>query len=135
MFKVGDYVEIIGNSTIGVIKGNVYEVSGVGDGGIGSVGITVHGNFHAFDPINFKPSYPQKEAGVAAPPLAIQHGGTHYKKLKIQPVEYIMANSIPYMEGNVIKYCTRWKDKGGIEDLKKAKHYLEILIENEQKND
>lgn len=68
-------------------------------------------------------------------PLAIQHGGNHYKKLKIQPREYIMANSISYMEGNVIKYVSRWRDKGGIEDLKKAKHYLEILIENENEND
>lgn len=66
--------------------------------------------------------------------LDIQIAGSHYKKLKIQPVEYIMANEIPYMEGNVIKYCTRWRDKGGIADLEKAKHYLEMLIEQEKKN-
>lgn len=66
--------------------------------------------------------------------LDIQIAGSHYKKLKIQPVEYIMANNIPYMEGNVVKYCTRWRDKGGIADLEKAKHYIEMLIEQEKKN-
>lgn len=61
--------------------------------------------------------------------LDTQVGGSHYKDLKIQPVEYITANGIPYMEGNVIKYVTRWRDKGGLRDLEKAKHYLEMLIE------
>lgn len=66
--------------------------------------------------------------------LDIQHGGNHYKGLKIQPVEYIMANGIGYMEGNAIKYITRYKLKNGTEDLKKARHYIEMLIENEEKN-
>lgn len=61
--------------------------------------------------------------------LDTQVGGSHYKNLKIQPVEYITANGISYMEGNVIKYVTRWRDKGGLRDLEKAKHYLEMLIE------
>lgn len=65
--------------------------------------------------------------------LAIQEGGTHYKELPIQPVEYIHANKIGYFEGNVIKYVTRWKEKGGMEDLKKAKHYIELLLELESK--
>lgn len=60
-----------------------------------------------------------------------QEGGKHYKGLKIQPVEYILKNGIGFMEGNAIKYLTRWRDKGGIEDLKKAKHYVEMLIEFE----
>jgi hypothetical protein len=63
--------------------------------------------------------------------LDTQVGGGHYVDLKIQPVEYMMANKIPYMEGNVIKYVTRWRHKGGIEDLRKARHYLELLIEHE----
>lgn len=62
-----------------------------------------------------------------------QVGGNHYKELAIQPVEYIHANSIGYFEGNVIKYVTRWKSKGGINDLEKAKHYIELLIEMESK--
>lgn len=60
-----------------------------------------------------------------------QVSGGHYKSLKIQPVEFIHANAIPFAEGNVIKYVTRWRDKGGIADLEKAKHFLEILIELE----
>ncbi|MEX8520043.1 MAG: DUF3310 domain-containing protein [Leptothrix sp. (in: b-proteobacteria)] len=65
--------------------------------------------------------------------LATQEGGNHYKKLAIQPVEYIHANGIGYFEGNILKYVTRWRDKGGIEDLKKAQHYLALLIEFEGK--
>lgn len=65
--------------------------------------------------------------------LTLQEGGSHYKKLKIQPVEYIHANGIPFMEGCVIKYVTRWRDKGGIDDLRKAKHFIEMLIELEMK--
>lgn len=61
-------------------------------------------------------------------PLDIQVGGGHYKKLRIQPVQYIHANGIPYLEGNVIKYITRWRDKGGVADLEKAKHYIDLLI-------
>ena len=63
--------------------------------------------------------------------LTKQSGGSHYKDLAIQPVEYIHANGIGYMEGNVIKYVTRWKQKGGVADLEKAKHYIELLIELE----
>lgn len=65
--------------------------------------------------------------------LSVQQGGDHYKKLKIQPVEYIHANNIPFAEGSVIKYVTRWRDKNGIADLEKAKHFIELLIELETK--
>ncbi|MCH4885518.1 DUF3310 domain-containing protein [Pseudomonas sp. TMW22080] len=65
--------------------------------------------------------------------LERQVSGEHYKSLKIQPIEFIHANGIPFAEGSVIKYVTRWRDKGGIADLEKAKHFLEILIELERK--
>lgn len=65
--------------------------------------------------------------------LKMQVGGSHYKELPIQPVEYIFMNGIGYFEGNVIKYVSRWRSKGGLADLKKAKHYLEMLIEYEEK--
>jgi hypothetical protein len=69
---------------------------------------------------------------VRAPEVnAIQHGGTHYKVQAIQPWDYIVANQIGFLEGNAIKYLTRWKDKGGIEDLLKARHYIDKLIETE----
>lgn len=67
--------------------------------------------------------------------LETQVSGNHYKDKAIQPVEYIHANRIGYFEGNVIKYVTRWKDKGGVADLNKAKHYIELLIELEFRKD
>lgn len=67
--------------------------------------------------------------------LEDQIGGSHYKGFAIQPVEYITANKIPYIEGNIIKYASRWRDKGGIEDLEKIIHYAQILIEREQETE
>jgi UDP-3-O-acyl-N-acetylglucosamine deacetylase len=65
--------------------------------------------------------------------LNTQEGGNHYKDMKIQPVEFIHANEIPFIEGCIIKYVARWKNKNGIQDLKKAKHFIELLIELEEK--
>jgi hypothetical protein len=65
--------------------------------------------------------------------LNTQVSGDHYKSLKIQPIEFIHANGIPFAEGSVIKYVTRWRSKGGIADLEKAKHFIELLIELEKK--
>ena len=59
----------------------------------------------------------------------MQIGGSHYKDKSIQPWDYIIANDLGYLEGNVVKYVSRWKNKNGIEDLKKAQHYLAKLIE------
>jgi len=66
-------------------------------------------------------------------PLQTQVSGSHYKDLKIQPVEYIHGKGIPFIEGCVIKYVTRWRAKGGVDDLKKAQHYLTKLIETQEK--
>lgn len=66
--------------------------------------------------------------------LAHQEGGNHYKGLKIQPVEYIHANEIDYLEGNVIKYVTRHKQKNGKQDILKAIHYLQLILEMDYKN-
>ena len=66
--------------------------------------------------------------------LDTQEGGGHYKTLAIQPVEYIHANGIGYFEGCVIKYVTRWKAKNGMEDLRKARHFIDLLLELEEKN-
>lgn len=63
--------------------------------------------------------------------LDIQEGGSHYKDMKIQPVQYIIANDIGFIEGSVIKYVSRWKNKNGLQDLKKARHFLDILIEQQ----
>ena len=63
--------------------------------------------------------------------LSKQIDGSHYKDMTIQPVIYIYANNIPFIEGNIIKYISRWKNKNGIKDLEKAKHLIEMLIEFE----
>ena len=60
-----------------------------------------------------------------------QVGGTHYLRA-IQPWDFIAANGIGFFEGNIIKYVTRWRDKAGVDDLKKARHYLDKLIELEE---
>ena len=59
-----------------------------------------------------------------------QVGGDHYASQALQPIEYILANNIGFCEGNVIKYVTRYSLKGGVQDLEKAKHYIELLIEH-----
>ena len=61
-----------------------------------------------------------------------QVAGDHYKNLKIQPIEYIMANQLPFAEGCIVKYASRWRDKGnGIDDLRKIKQYCDFIIESE----
>ena len=59
----------------------------------------------------------------------VQVAGTHYKSKAIQPWDYIVGNNLGYLEGNIVKYVSRWQDKGGVDDLKKARHYLDKLIE------
>ncbi len=58
-----------------------------------------------------------------------QVGGSHYKKCTIQPWDYTIANDLDYFQGSIIKYVTRWKDKGWIQDLYKARHFLDKYIE------
>jgi len=60
-----------------------------------------------------------------------QVSGNHYKDKGIQPIVYIHANNLGFCEGNVVKYVTRWRDKGGKADLEKAIHYLQLLIQLE----
>jgi hypothetical protein len=63
--------------------------------------------------------------------LETQIGGSHYKTFAIQPLEFCLKNNIPFAEGNVIKYVCRYQHKNGLEDLLKARHYLDALIEQE----
>ena len=60
-----------------------------------------------------------------------QVGGGHYKGLKIQPIEFIQGNQLNFCEGNAIKYVCRHRNKNGAEDIKKAIHYLEMLLDIE----
>jgi hypothetical protein len=63
--------------------------------------------------------------------LDTQIGGTHYKNFAIEPIEFIHKNGIGFCEGNAIKYLVRWREKGGKQDLLKAKHYIDLLLEME----
>ena len=78
---------------------------------------------------NYKEREGIERIGAAIRANEQQVGGAHYAVKAIQPWDFIMANNIGYMEGNIIKYLSRWKDKGGVQDLKKAQHYLQKLIE------
>lgn len=60
-------------------------------------------------------------------PTQAQVGGDHYKRMKIQPAEFVHANNIPYLEGSAIYYIARWRDKGGLRDIDKAIHTLQVL--------
>ena len=64
-------------------------------------------------------------------PLKGQQGGSHYKDMTIQPVEYIHANRLNFCEGSIIKYVSRHRNKNGKEDLLKARHFIDLLIKLE----
>lgn len=72
---------------------------------------------------------PDGETFLVPSALQTQQGGTHYKGLKIQPIEYIHANGLDFFQGNIVKYATRHKDKNGAEDLRKVIHYAQLAIE------
>lgn len=63
--------------------------------------------------------------------LANQVGGSHYKDMKIQPVEFIVANGLSFLEGNAVKYVCRHRVKNGKQDIEKAIHYLQMILETE----
>ena len=71
------------------------------------------------------------DAGKKASATDMQVGGNHYKNMKIQPIDYIQANDLGFCAGNVVKYVSRYQSKNGVEDLRKARHYIDLLIEAE----
>ena len=60
-----------------------------------------------------------------------QIGGSHYKDMKIQPAQFINENNLPFAEGNAIKYICRHASKGEVQDLEKAKHYIDMIIDRD----
>ena len=89
-------------------------------------------------------SYPFYWPDLTLPPINLynvpkmnvdekQYGGDHYKKLDPEPWNVILAWKLGYLDGTALKYIARWKDKNGLEDLRKAIHFLEKLIETEEK--
>ena len=75
---------------------------------------------------------PMASEPVRKSPLSTQIGGDHYTKLVIQPMQYSMKNGLDPLQHTIIKYVTRFRDKAGIEDLDKAKHCIDMLIEFER---
>lgn len=75
---------------------------------------------------------PLTECELKSPVAASQQqiGGNHYTKLAIQPMHYSLANKLNAAQHTIIKYVTRYPDKGGIEDLLKARHTIDLLIEH-----
>ena len=65
----------------------------------------------------------------------VQEGGNHYKRYTIQPIEFIVKNDLGFIEGNIIKYVMRHREKNGKQDLLKAKHYIDLLLEYEYGGD
>jgi len=61
--------------------------------------------------------------------FVVQEKDPHYHKCKIEPIDYILANNLDFCEGNIVKYITRYKDKGGKDDLRKIKVYVDYLID------
>ena len=87
------------------------------------------------DPVEYvKKNYPDlyKKNPDKAPYDAVENP-PHYAQYKIQPIEFIMANGLGYCEGNVVKYISRWRMKDGVQDLEKARNYINILIEEAKK--
>jgi len=129
-FKVGDKVEIVSNG-----YGHPYNIGSIVV--ISKVmGDSLYAKSH-LDPEEGKGLYfyehelklITEESKKAS---EVQYGGSHYKNLKIQPMKYSLENNLNYAQANTVKYVTRYKDKNGIEDLKKAIHCIELLIEFEE---
>ncbi len=64
-------------------------------------------------------------------PYKKQVGGNHYKDMKIHHAQFINENNLPFAEGNAIKYICRHKHKVEVQDLEKAKHYIDMIIERD----
>lgn len=75
---------------------------------------------------------PEKGLNLSQSAQSTQVGGDHYSKLAIQPMHYSMENGLDPLQHTIIKYVTRFRDKGGLQDLEKAKHCIDMLIEHEQ---
>ena len=75
------------------------------------------------------------ESEIKQSPLAHQEGGDHYRRMKIQPIEFIQANGLTFLEGCVIKRVCRHRNKNGAEDIRKAIHELQLILSMEYPDD
>jgi hypothetical protein len=113
--------------------GNIYTVDDITDFGFRIINDSgkdwwyYRWRFEAYkEPIAMK--FP-KECGTTA--TKTQVGGDHYKEMKIQPIDFIVENEIPFREANAIKYIVRHAKKNGAQDIRKAIHYLQMILEKQ----
>ena len=143
-FKIGDEVVVIKNTPvcqeglIGVILGVSAESTLDGkyyavakDGDCNSLYYLAPEELQVLS----RNKLPEESVEKSSSALDKQISGDHYKSCGIQPIEYIHANGLSYLEGNVIKYTTRHSKKNGRQDIEKAIHYLELILEMEYKDD
>lgn len=142
-FNIGDAVKIRESAwevsypaltQFGFKRDAIYEVSGV----YPNRGISLVGNTRIYYPYYFEVSGSNTMSTKEYKPTSAldkQVSGNHYKDCGIQPIEYIHANGLSYLEGNVIKYTTRHSKKNGKADIEKAIHYLELILEMEYKGE
>ena len=129
-FEVGDKVRCVDAiNTSFLVKGGVFTVSSVG-GDIDPL-ITLSGSptlwrAHRFELTGRAPKPDAKSTPAFLDPILQPH---HYSRFVIEPITFILANKLPFNIGNVVKYACRYDAKNGVEDLKKAKRYLDIQIE------
>lgn len=134
-FKKGDVVEALESSygSGSFNKGNTYVVRD-DHSGKEDESVLVEMDDRGSVTNGWAPKFFKLVKAVDEPVSAVegQVGGDHYTRMKIQPITYVLENDIPFPEGNIIKYVSRWRNKGGVEDLKKAKHMLQVLIDYEE---
>ena len=83
--------------------------------------------------LNKRANMTEPKPEIRQTPLDVQVGGSHYKSMRIQPLEFCVANKLGPCESAIVKYISRWREKGGYEDLRKIKHYVDLLIELDEK--
>ena len=118
-------IQVIKNEGIFVLNEHTYNVC-LNDGDDFGLKKVHENSFAGLDP-TFTPA--EEEPRTPGSALDIQEGGNHYKKYKIQPIEFCFVNNIPVLEANAQKYILRHADKNGMGDLRKARHYLELMAE------
>jgi hypothetical protein len=143
MFTVGQKVKCIDNSNASELEINeVYTVTGANDMYSSILLDEIPGSFFGtwrFMLLSLDEGIEHYESeklkGDPAKASTTQVGGSHYKDMAIQPIDFILANGLGYCEANVVKYICRHEKKNGLQDLEKAKHYIDLIIEKKYKTE
>ncbi len=128
VFKVGDQVRCVdAGGAVGLKKGAVYAVAGLSADGI-CVRVGVDDADHGWLDDRFELVVP-----APSPTPDAVFRPSHYARFPIEPITFLTANRVGFLPGNVIKYVMRHDAKNGLEDLRKARRYLDIMIEDEER--